>query len=164
MEWATESIIRVEQLCTDLSAEIIELFSEWCCADSIFWLKKTDHIADEYMYFKKGGFMFLKALFSAILITGVCYSAGAKASDDGWLLVPNSDRNDFKIICSEGKKFIWGVFPRNGTSDYQVARNIYIGHTSDGRTVLSFMRGFINADKQTTYFPAPNVSCEITEK
>ena len=54
--------------------------------------------------------MFLKALFSAILITGVCYSAGAKASDDGWLLVPNSDRNDFKIICSEGKKFIWGVF------------------------------------------------------
>ncbi|MBC0856443.1 hypothetical protein [Pantoea stewartii] len=107
--------------------------------------------------------MFLKNLFLALLITGVCYSAGIKAGDDGWHLVPNSDRNDFKIICSQEKHVIWGVFPRDGTSDYQVARNIYIGHTTDGRTILSFMRGFISADKQTTYIPAPDVNCEVSE-
>jgi len=54
--------------------------------------------------------MFLKALFSAILITGVCYSAGAKASDDGWLLVPNSDRNILKSYAVKEKNSSGGFF------------------------------------------------------
>lgn len=98
-------------------------------------------------------------LFFSLSITSL-----AKANDAGWFLVPKSDSIDFKIICTDGQKTVWGVYPRGGTSDYQVARNIYIGHTNDGRTILSFMRGFISADKETTYIPASTVNCEASEK
>jgi len=92
------------------------------------------------------------------------FSSLAKAKDKEWFLVPKSDSGDFKIICTEGEKTIWGIYERGGTSDYQVARNIYIGRTDDGRTILSFMRGFISADKETTYIPSVNVDCEASEK
>ncbi|MEN4564322.1 hypothetical protein [Pantoea agglomerans] len=92
------------------------------------------------------------------------FSSLAKANDEKWIFVPKSDSVDFKIICTDGEKTIWGIYERGGTSDYQVARNIYIRRTNDGRTILSFMRGFISADKKTTYIPAVNVNCEASEK
>ncbi len=79
-------------------------------------------------------------------------------------MVPRSDQNDFKIICKEGNNIVWGIYPRGDTSEYQVARNIYMLRTDDGRFVLSFMRGFISANKETTYIPAQGVSCEASEK
>lgn len=102
----------------------------------------------------------LKSYFTLLLL----FSSLAKANDKEWFLVPKSDRVDFKIICTDGEKTIWGIYQRGGTSDYQVARNIYIGRTNDGRAILSFMRGFISADKETTYIPAANVNCEASEK
>ncbi len=103
-----------------------------------------------------------KSLLSAALV--MILVSPVSATDNGWLLISGSDKTDFKIICTEGQHIVWGVYPRGGISDYQVARNIYVGRTADGGTILSFLRGFINADKPTTYIPARNVSCEATEK
>ncbi|WP_373964394.1 hypothetical protein [Kosakonia sacchari] len=96
------------------------------------------------------------------LIVSACVRAAPTAEQ--WNLVPGSHNRDFQIHCYEGGKLIYGIYPRNGTSENQVARDIYVRALPDGRTQLSFLRGFISADKETTYLPAVTVSCEVNAK
>lgn len=100
------------------------------------------------------------------LTVTLTFSAGVHAAQlsEQWNLVPGSHEKDFQIHCYEGGKLIYGIYPRNNTSENQVARDIYVRALPDGRTQLSFLRGFITADKETTYLPAVTVSCEANAK
>jgi hypothetical protein len=91
-------------------------------------------------------------------------AADSNVPGNDWLLVPGSHDRDFKVICIGGNKEVWGIYPRPGVSDYQVARDVIFRQLPNGQTQLSLMRGFTVANKATTYLPAAGVSCEITEK
>ncbi|HCR4046036.1 TPA: hypothetical protein OOF41_004268 [Citrobacter freundii] len=89
--------------------------------------------------------------------------AATAATDDNWIKVQESDQTDFQIRCYEGTNLVWGIYPRNNLSDYQVARNIYINN-DNGRTVLKFKRGRYNADTTGMYIATSNESCELSAK
>lgn len=101
---------------------------------------------------------------SLALIMSLSSTVSADQSAAQWSLVPHSHDNDFQIYCYEGGKLIYGIYNRNNTSDYQVARDVYVRTLPDGRTQLSFLRGFTSADKETTYLPGVNVSCDVSER
>lgn len=101
--------------------------------------------------------------FLSCIIAIPFFTQANEPSNDGQLVSGSHDR-DFQIFCNEGKQEIWGIYPRPGVSEYQVARDIYVRHLPNGQTQLNLMRGFTVADKATTYLPAAGVSCEITQK
>lgn len=90
--------------------------------------------------------------------------ANDRPSTPEWQLVPRSHDKDFQIQCYDGGKLVYGIYNRNNLSEYQVARDIYVRTLPDGRTQLSFLRGHISADKETTYLPGVQVSCEVNEQ
>lgn len=97
-------------------------------------------------------------------VYGQAQSASALAAD-GWRpIVPSHDK-DFTIHCFKGKDLVWGIYPRGNTSAWSVARDIWVKSAADGRvTAIGFQRGFVRADTPDVYFPANDVSCEITEQ
>lgn len=108
--------------------------------------------------------MRLKFLCAVALGLSLPMIANANEPSSDWRYIARSHTNDFNIYCKDGNKDIWGIYPRGGVSEYQVAREIYVRQLPNGQTQLSLMRGYIVADKVTTYIPAVGVSCEISEK
>ncbi|MCP2234136.1 hypothetical protein V8O11_20905 [Erwinia aphidicola] len=102
-------------------------------------------------------------LAGLVFLTFTGVSSAAEQQSD-WVAVPGSHDRDFRIYCYEGEKLVMGVFPRGGTSNYQVARDIFIRTLADGRSVLTFQRGFISADTPTTFIPSVNTRCEMSAK
>jgi hypothetical protein len=102
-----------------------------------------------------------KWIGTLLLCTGLL-SGTAAFAEESWMLVQGSDKHDVNVFCYEGNKLVWGIYPRHGTSDNQVAREVYISHGTSGRTVLRFKRGFTTADESTTYVAASTVSCEVS--
>jgi hypothetical protein len=100
-------------------------------------------------------------------VIGVAHGQGqaAQLAADGWRVVLPSQTHDFAVRCFKGKDLVWGVYPRGGTNEWSVARNIWVRSANDGRiTAISLQRGFVTADIPVMYFPANDVSCEMTQQ
>ena len=91
--------------------------------------------------------------------------SAAQSIADGWRAIVPSHDNNFSVRCFKGKDLVWGVYPRGGTSEWNVARDIWVKSSADGRiTAISLQRGFNAGDAPVTYFPANDISCEITQQ
>lgn len=105
------------------------------------------------------------AVVSAMLMTGLSGAALAQTPSTTEVFVPGSDSMDFRIYCQKDGKLTMGIFSRNNTSDYQVARNISYTPLGNGQYALHFMRGFTSSSLQPeVYFPAAGESCEVTKQ
>jgi hypothetical protein len=108
-----------------------------------------------------------KARFTvaAALLT-IIWSAAAPAQTSAAPLtfVTGSDDHDFQIRCQKNGQLTMGIFQRNNTSEYQVARNISYIQLGNGKYGLDFMRGFNSPTAHEVYFPAIDESCDVTQQ
>ncbi|MGF6316509.1 hypothetical protein [Pseudomonas frederiksbergensis] len=103
-----------------------------------------------------------KKLVLAILLSTVSGLAAAETAQAR--LVPGSQDHDFGVVCRINGNETFSVKENNRNNEYQVARNIYLTDISAGRVAISMMRGFVTANKYTTYVTATGESCETFSK
>jgi hypothetical protein len=105
--------------------------------------------------------LILTALALLAALPGVAVAQNAPSPQ--WQAITRSHDVNYEIHCYRGKEEVYGVHTRPGTSDWQVARDIWFYPLPNGRTALSFMHGFVSATKQATYVAASDVGCEMNE-
>ncbi|MGF6983433.1 hypothetical protein QFZ99_002910 [Paraburkholderia atlantica] len=104
------------------------------------------------------------AVITALLTSVWSAAAVAQTAQPAPTFVTGSDTHDFQIRCQQNGKLTMGIFNRNNTSDYQVARYISYIQLGNGKYGLDFMRGFTSATEHEVYFPANDESCEVTQR
>ncbi|SIN85002.1 hypothetical protein [Paraburkholderia phenazinium] len=102
----------------------------------------------------------------AAALVALIWSAAATAQTSATqsTFVTGSDAHDFQIRCQKNGQLTMGIYQRNNTSEYQVARNISYIQLGNGKYGLDFMRGFTSPTAHEVYFPAIDESCEITQQ
>jgi len=100
-----------------------------------------------------------KKIVLAALLSASCSSV-AMAESPKTYLVPGSHDRDFGVVCQINGNETFSVKQNQRNNDYRVARDIYLTDISAGRVVISLKRGFVTADKYTTYVTATGESCE----
>jgi hypothetical protein len=94
-------------------------------------------------------------------------TVGPQQAADGWRSIPDSWNDNYSIQCSRGgdPEPVLAIHPGQGTSDWNVAQDIFYKADSSGRIVaLSFQRGFVSGIVSHTITLGADVSCNISKQ